>query len=183
MIRIVHTSPSTCTGTGGRGPPRSSFRSRTRRCPPCRSRRATRMETRMKVDTMLSLLPAMHRDTLVEVYFADRTAKSAASMLGVPVGTVKSRVRPGSVPSTSVTDCRRRAPPRPAGRNSSTVASTIAERLCRDATGGPVSDRHVRPGVDTSRSPSARSMRSRARESPRTVRMVAASRRQRRARP
>ena len=50
------------------------------------------VETRIDVDAVLEHLPAAHRATLVEVYFADRTAVSAASVLGVPVGTVKSRV-------------------------------------------------------------------------------------------
>jgi RNA polymerase sigma-70 factor, ECF subfamily len=50
------------------------------------------VETRMVVDAVLDNLPAAHRHTLVEVYFADRTAASAASVLGVPVGTVKSRI-------------------------------------------------------------------------------------------
>lgn len=50
------------------------------------------VETRIEVEAILDRLPAVHRDTLVEVYFADRTARSAASVLGVPVGTVKSRV-------------------------------------------------------------------------------------------
>lgn len=50
------------------------------------------VETRIVVGTILDHLSAAHRATLVEVYFADRTALSAASVLGVPVGTVKSRV-------------------------------------------------------------------------------------------
>jgi RNA polymerase sigma-70 factor (ECF subfamily) len=50
------------------------------------------VETRVVVDAVLDNLSAVHRDTLVEVYFADRTALSAASVLGVPVGTVKSRI-------------------------------------------------------------------------------------------
>lgn len=50
------------------------------------------VETRMVVDAVLDNLSAAHRHTLVEVYFADRTAMSAASVLGVPVGTVKSRI-------------------------------------------------------------------------------------------
>ncbi|MGX7828852.1 sigma-70 family RNA polymerase sigma factor [Actinokineospora sp. 24-640] len=47
---------------------------------------------RMLVDAALRTLPAQHRRTLVEVYFADRTAASAAEVLEVPTGTVKSRV-------------------------------------------------------------------------------------------
>lgn len=50
------------------------------------------VETRLDVDAALVHLSAAQRDTLVEVYFADRTASAAASVLGVPVGTVKSRV-------------------------------------------------------------------------------------------
>lgn len=50
------------------------------------------IETRVVVDAALDHLSSEHRTTLVEVYFADRTATSAASVLGVPVGTVKSRV-------------------------------------------------------------------------------------------
>jgi RNA polymerase sigma-70 factor (ECF subfamily) len=50
------------------------------------------VETRVVVDAVLDHLSAVHRHTLVEVYFADRTAASAASVLGVPVGTVKSRI-------------------------------------------------------------------------------------------
>jgi RNA polymerase sigma-70 factor, ECF subfamily len=50
------------------------------------------VDTRVVVDAVLDNLSAAHRNTLVEVYFADRTARSAASVLGVPVGTVKSRV-------------------------------------------------------------------------------------------
>jgi RNA polymerase sigma-70 factor (ECF subfamily) len=50
------------------------------------------VETRIDVDAALGHLSAVHRHTLVEVYFADRTATSAASVLGVPVGTIKSRV-------------------------------------------------------------------------------------------
>jgi len=50
------------------------------------------VETRMVVDAALDHLTPAHRTTVVAVYFADRTAKSAASVLGVPVGTVKSRL-------------------------------------------------------------------------------------------
>ena len=53
---------------------------------------ADEVETRIVVDDVLDHLSANHRHTLVEVYFADRTAISAASVLGVPVGTVKGRV-------------------------------------------------------------------------------------------
>ncbi|MFT7841748.1 sigma-70 family RNA polymerase sigma factor [Saccharothrix sp. BKS2] len=47
---------------------------------------------RMVVDSVLDVLSSPHRDTVVEVYFADRTAAGAAEVLRVPVGTVKSRV-------------------------------------------------------------------------------------------
>lgn len=50
------------------------------------------VETRMVVDAILDRLPTGHRHALVQVYFADRTATSAAANLGIPVGTVKSRV-------------------------------------------------------------------------------------------
>jgi RNA polymerase sigma-70 factor (ECF subfamily) len=50
------------------------------------------VETRVVVDTLLDGLSPLHRATLVQVYFADRTATTAARVLGVPRGTVKSRV-------------------------------------------------------------------------------------------
>jgi RNA polymerase sigma-70 factor, ECF subfamily len=50
------------------------------------------VENRMVVDAVLDHLPTGYRHALVEVYFADRTATSAATHLGIPVGTVKSRV-------------------------------------------------------------------------------------------
>ncbi|MFB9839183.1 sigma-70 family RNA polymerase sigma factor [Actinoallomurus acaciae] len=40
----------------------------------------------------LSRLGPAHREVLGVVYFADRTAAEAAELLGLPVGTVKSRV-------------------------------------------------------------------------------------------
>jgi RNA polymerase sigma-70 factor, ECF subfamily len=40
----------------------------------------------------LARLSPEHRAVLREVYFADRTAAQAAEVLGLPVGTVKSRV-------------------------------------------------------------------------------------------
>lgn len=39
----------------------------------------------------LALLTPAHRDVLCQVYFADRTAVQTAQVLGLPVGTVKSR--------------------------------------------------------------------------------------------
>jgi RNA polymerase sigma-70 factor, ECF subfamily len=53
---------------------------------------ADAVETRVDVNSALGNLSAVYRITLTEVYLADRTATSAASVLGVPVGTVKSRV-------------------------------------------------------------------------------------------
>ncbi|MDN3359682.1 IS701 family transposase [Actinomadura sp. DC4] len=46
----------------------------------------------MFVRCALERLPPAQRAVLQEVYFADRTAAQAAKVLGVPVGTVKSRV-------------------------------------------------------------------------------------------
>ncbi|MGW3148103.1 MULTISPECIES: sigma-70 family RNA polymerase sigma factor [Streptomyces] len=40
---------------------------------------------------VMAALPAHHREVLVELYFKDRTAAQAATHIGVPVGTVKSR--------------------------------------------------------------------------------------------
>jgi RNA polymerase sigma-70 factor (ECF subfamily) len=39
----------------------------------------------------LAALSAAHRDVLVETYFRGRTVSEAAAVLGIPVGTVKSR--------------------------------------------------------------------------------------------
>src|SRR5690606_23891558 len=50
------------------------------------------VEDRVVIENLLERLSAPHRDTVREVYFADRTASDAASVLGVPVGTIKSRV-------------------------------------------------------------------------------------------
>lgn len=50
------------------------------------------VENRMVVDELLDRLSPVHRRAVIEVYFIDRTTKSAASELGVPVGTVKSRL-------------------------------------------------------------------------------------------
>ncbi|TWG08538.1 RNA polymerase sigma-70 factor (ECF subfamily) [Saccharopolyspora dendranthemae] len=47
---------------------------------------------RVVVATMVSKLVPAHRSVLYEVYFADHTAASAASTLGIPPGTVKSRL-------------------------------------------------------------------------------------------
>ncbi|GLU46958.1 sigma-70 family RNA polymerase sigma factor [Nocardiopsis ansamitocini] len=46
----------------------------------------------MVVGEALETLSPVHRQAVVETYFKDRTAKEAADRLGLPVGTVKSRV-------------------------------------------------------------------------------------------
>jgi RNA polymerase sigma-70 factor (ECF subfamily) len=48
--------------------------------------------TRIILDKALRTLPDEHRTALVETFLHDRTAVQAASRLGVPAGTVKSRV-------------------------------------------------------------------------------------------
>lgn len=50
------------------------------------------VENRMVVDDLLGHLSQAHRKAVVEVFFIDRTTRSAACALGVPVGTVKSRL-------------------------------------------------------------------------------------------
>ena len=45
----------------------------------------------MIVDALRALTPA-HREILVESYFRGRTAQEVANELGLPVGTVKSRL-------------------------------------------------------------------------------------------
>jgi RNA polymerase sigma-70 factor (ECF subfamily) len=46
---------------------------------------------RMVVLDALDTLSAGHRDVLVELYFRGRSVTEAASVLGIPPGTVKSR--------------------------------------------------------------------------------------------
>jgi len=46
----------------------------------------------MVVDQLLGTIWPEHRAVLVEVYLHDRTAVQAAEVLGIPVGTVKSRL-------------------------------------------------------------------------------------------
>ena len=53
---------------------------------------AREVEERILVEQLLKRLSDQHRRTIIEVYFGDQTASGAASTLGVPVGTVKSRV-------------------------------------------------------------------------------------------
>ncbi|HYQ66226.1 sigma-70 family RNA polymerase sigma factor [Actinophytocola sp.] len=48
--------------------------------------------TRVVVRDILGALTPIHRDTVVAVYYADRTTASAALALGVPPGTVRSRL-------------------------------------------------------------------------------------------
>lgn len=50
------------------------------------------VESRMVVDELLDHLSPAHRSAVVEVYVTDRTTASAATALGIPVGTVKSRL-------------------------------------------------------------------------------------------
>jgi RNA polymerase sigma-70 factor (ECF subfamily) len=44
------------------------------------------------VDDMLAMLNEQHRAAVVECYLRDHTAAQAATVLGVPVGTIKSRL-------------------------------------------------------------------------------------------
>lgn len=53
---------------------------------------AREVEERIIIEKLLEGLSDQHRKTIIEVYFADQTASGAAFALGVPVGTVKSRV-------------------------------------------------------------------------------------------
>jgi RNA polymerase sigma-70 factor (ECF subfamily) len=46
----------------------------------------------MVIDDLLGSIWPEHRAVLVEVYLHDRTAVQAAAVLGIPVGTVKSRL-------------------------------------------------------------------------------------------
>jgi RNA polymerase sigma-70 factor (ECF subfamily) len=48
--------------------------------------------TRMVLNKALRTLPEEHRSALVETFLRDRTAVQAADRLGVPTGTIKSRV-------------------------------------------------------------------------------------------
>ncbi|GAB3400871.1 sigma-70 family RNA polymerase sigma factor [Schumannella luteola] len=53
---------------------------------------AREVEDRVLVSEMLAHVSPLHRSTLTEVYLSDQTTAAAAERLGVPVGTVKSRV-------------------------------------------------------------------------------------------
>ncbi|MGP3925278.1 sigma-70 family RNA polymerase sigma factor [Streptomyces sp. 8N616] len=48
--------------------------------------------TSLVVDDALQALSPMHREVIYETYFAGRTAPAAARRLGIPIGTVKSRL-------------------------------------------------------------------------------------------
>jgi RNA polymerase sigma-70 factor (ECF subfamily) len=50
-----------------------------------------RMLTVRTVRHALMSLSPEHREVLVEVYYRERSVKEAAEVLGIPVGTVKSR--------------------------------------------------------------------------------------------
>jgi RNA polymerase sigma-70 factor (ECF subfamily) len=54
-----------------------------------------RLADRLHVDAALRPLPALQRDAIVEVHLRQRSYTDAARDLGVPVGTVKSRVHLG----------------------------------------------------------------------------------------
>jgi len=54
-----------------------------------------RAQTGEVVRRTVSRLPAKYRDTLVLVYFEEMDLKGAASVLGVPEGTVKARLHRG----------------------------------------------------------------------------------------
>lgn len=45
-----------------------------------------------EISNALSLLSASHREILIETYYRGRSTAEAARILGIPVGTVKSRV-------------------------------------------------------------------------------------------
>lgn len=51
-----------------------------------------KVNTCIDIGGALGDLSPAHRDTLVEIYYADQTTTSAAATLGIPVGTVKSRI-------------------------------------------------------------------------------------------
>jgi RNA polymerase sigma-70 factor (ECF subfamily) len=53
---------------------------------------AENVVTSMAMADALRLLSPAHRAVLYQVYYLDRTAAAAADVLGIPVGTVKSRL-------------------------------------------------------------------------------------------
>jgi RNA polymerase sigma-70 factor (ECF subfamily) len=59
--------------------------------PPVAHDHAEHVVNSMFVMEALEHLPAEHRDVLVQIYLYGRTIKEAADVLGLPIGTVKSR--------------------------------------------------------------------------------------------
>lgn len=51
-----------------------------------------RVNTRLELDEALETLSPLHRSTVMQVYFEDQTTARTATILGVPTGTVKSRI-------------------------------------------------------------------------------------------
>jgi RNA polymerase sigma-70 factor (ECF subfamily) len=49
------------------------------------------LESWLVAEALTALTP-LHREALLHTYYAGRTVSEAAQLLGVPVGTVKSRV-------------------------------------------------------------------------------------------
>jgi RNA polymerase sigma-70 factor (ECF subfamily) len=56
---------------------------------------AERLAERLTVQHALDALSAEHRDVLRQVYLNGHTANETADVLGIPAGTVKSRVHYG----------------------------------------------------------------------------------------
>lgn len=50
------------------------------------------INTRLDLDDALDSLSPAHRSTVVQVYFEDHTTATTATLLGIPAGTVKSRI-------------------------------------------------------------------------------------------
>lgn len=53
---------------------------------------ADRINTRLDIADALDSLSPSHRSTVVQVYFEDHTTAKTATILGIPSGTVKSRI-------------------------------------------------------------------------------------------
>ncbi|EFC84674.1 sigma-70 family RNA polymerase sigma factor [Parafrankia sp. EUN1f] len=92
----------------------------------------------------------VHRSALVEVYLRDRTSEQAAARLGVPVGTVKSRVHYGRRALRQVADQLGLGPAHTAARPTS--AHPSARAAARSASTGHHSRRTCggRRGTPTS---------------------------------
>lgn len=56
-------------------------------------RRAEMSETCRQIDDVIRRVPQRQREVLVLCDLEERTAKDVATLLGVPVGTIKSRLR------------------------------------------------------------------------------------------